>query len=920
MKQLILPLAATTAIVGCQAAPTNEHVPTTPVLKVNQADANGSIGTLTVDGVSFEKQIPAKKDSKVVRSNMPQSNEPYGSTWYKKRSMTEVTTEQTSLVTNHHLGVPQARLHGLDGSGVTVSVVDTGIHDKSRFKDKDIFVANTESVQDKDTYHGDRVAQIIADRQEGIAPNVELIDAQHKKTSWSVQNAVNNSAPHAHIINHSGSYTQFNADDSNGRAMAGHAEAVLKKAINEHGILYVQSTGNEGRNHPNAEVWVVKDNPVLQKGYIAVTASRSATDATLGETRNGERWANYCGVAADFCMTAPGYYVVPEGKDRARVFGGTSYAAPRVTAAAALVKQKFPWASNDVLRTSLLTTATDLGDRKKYGWGMLNIEKAVKGPASLPFGRLTVDVHGVSEFSNNIDGTGSLYKTGSGTLNLDGLTIYTGGTTIKSGTLNINNVHTGFVDVDGGTLGGEGIVYTANVQRGTLDLQNGLDAYNMFLSDKSVTKVQAEKTSHIHGKAILDGKLVVASQPETSLSKRTMNFTALDVQQGYTGKFDSVSTPLAYTAKAEYKNNGVDIAMSRKTAGEMSHTVNHSTAISPTVSQSARNADELMGKQFDKVGVQLKNQLARLYSTSDEAVFAQNLYTLGTSVQANSLGYNTIDTMSLAHQAADNLLDRISNENFGKTDGLHGIVTTSVTDREHSPDDRTVGSHKNQISGLGASYHQGDFGVLLQATYGKSNWDENYAGSKVGGVNSVSKGLHLVTAKNMGAMSLYANLSGVKITGEIDSSNQVFDKYTDATVLSMGAGVKKAIGNNIDVNFGGRVDVTKVDKLNTIDGQDYLDLTSNDKTNKTPVMNFGVGVHTTLPILNNTKVNANANIEYDTINRLNNLGAWQDNRLRSKVAIGAEPNKAGKLQPAISLAYHNSKAENTVSGSVSLRF
>ncbi|WP_100102250.1 S8 family serine peptidase [Snodgrassella communis] len=35
-------------------------------------------------------------------------------------------------------------------------------------------------------------------------------------------------------------------------------------------------------------------------------------------------------------------------------------AAPQVTGATVLIKQKYPWMTNDNLRTTLLTTATDL--------------------------------------------------------------------------------------------------------------------------------------------------------------------------------------------------------------------------------------------------------------------------------------------------------------------------------------------------------------------------------------------------------------------------------------------------------------------------------------------------------------------------------------------------------------------------------
>lgn len=920
-KQLLLPLMAGAAfIAGCQTAPKDQEIKTVSTLKAQKPADVGFVSNLHVGQQTYSKQIPAKQNSTVLRSDEKAvSNAPLGTQWYneKSRSVSENAIEQSNYMTNHRLGVAHARLQGLDGAGVAVAVVDTGIYDASRFNDSNIqIVHNGGETQSK---HGDDVARLIADKQEGIAPNVELVDARHSRTSLTTQSAVIAAARTADIINHSGSYSQTNATHANAKQMSVYAENALKSAIQQYGALYVQSSGNEGLNGPNADVYAAIKNPELQKGYIVVTATNSAKDTNLASSK-GETWANACGIAADFCMAAPGHYSEPEGKNKARIKGGTSYAAPRVAAAAALVKQKYPWASNDVLRTILLTTATDLGDRKKYGWGMLDIEKAINGPSQLAFGDLEANVYGVSEFSNNIKGTGGLIKTGSGALNLDGMTTYTGGTLVKNGTLNINNVHTGIITVNGGSLGGEGIVYTADVQRGTLDLSDGLDAYNLILGNQTVTKIQAEKTNKIYNDAVINGSLVVSSQPQSSLSKNQIDFTAMDFQNGYTGLFKQISTPLAYNAKINHKANSIEVNMTRKNPTQMSNAVNHSVDLADTLSQSARNADKLVSEHLNHIDGRLKDQLTNLYNTSDEIDFARNLYGLGTSVQANSLGYTTIDTMSLAHQATDNLLDRISNENFGKTDGLHGIATTSVTEREHNPDNLALGNHQNQISSLGASYHQGDFGVMLQAIYGKSNWDENYAGVKIGSITNKTKGLHLSAAKNLGDASVYTSLSGLKLAGEIDANHPVFAKDSKATVMSLGVGIQKPVGSNINVNLGGRIDYTKVDQLQTIDGKDYLDLTSNSKNNRTQVLSLGVGTHHTLPILNKTKVKADVNVEYDTVDRLNNLGAWQDSRVRSKVAIGAELNKAGKLQPAISLAYHNSKAENAVSGSVSLRF
>ena len=59
---------------------------------------------------------------------------------------------------------------------------------------------------------------------------------------------------------------------------------------------------------------------------------------------------------------------------------GTSFVAPRVAGAAALVKQKFPNLNTQQLKQVLLQTATDLGlsgPDSVYGYGKLNINSAL---------------------------------------------------------------------------------------------------------------------------------------------------------------------------------------------------------------------------------------------------------------------------------------------------------------------------------------------------------------------------------------------------------------------------------------------------------------------------------------------------------------------------------------------------------------
>ncbi len=65
---------------------------------------------------------------------------------------------------------------------------------------------------------------------------------------------------------------------------------------------------------------------------------------------------------------------------------GTSMAAPHITGALGLLMERFPYLDNAQVRDVLLTTARDLGAAGVdpiYGWGMVDLRRAIEGYGSL---------------------------------------------------------------------------------------------------------------------------------------------------------------------------------------------------------------------------------------------------------------------------------------------------------------------------------------------------------------------------------------------------------------------------------------------------------------------------------------------------------------------------------------------------------
>ncbi len=232
--------------------------------------------------------------------------------------------------------------------------------------------------------------------------------------------------PHVDILNlsvgRSGiieSYSEQDLRANLGRAIATMAQADAEEktilvwaAGNAHGRRCVATTAhceNDGEkdaiNAVSVEVMpgLVARIEELQGHSIAVVALRP--DGEIAD------FSNRCGIAADFCIAAPGegmrvaYFGPHEVTGApARGYGinhrGTSLAAPMVAGGLAVMKQLFRELSNTELVTRLFETAEDEGvyaDRAVYGHGAMDLRAA-----TWPVGVLDVPVE-----SERADGAGA---------------------------------------------------------------------------------------------------------------------------------------------------------------------------------------------------------------------------------------------------------------------------------------------------------------------------------------------------------------------------------------------------------------------------------------------------------------------------------------------------------------------------------
>lgn len=148
----------------------------------------------------------------------------------------------------------------------------------------------------------------------------------------------------------------------------------LSNAV-ERDAIFVWAAGNDSSSQSSALSALPVAMPELHGHFINVVAWDS-------ETQSLADYSNACGITSDWCITAPGTNL-DTGKSIAT---GTSFAAPIVSAALAVIREAFPYMQASEITELLFETARDLGTPGVdaiYGHGMLDLERATR-PVGAP--------------------------------------------------------------------------------------------------------------------------------------------------------------------------------------------------------------------------------------------------------------------------------------------------------------------------------------------------------------------------------------------------------------------------------------------------------------------------------------------------------------------------------------------------------
>jgi subtilase-type serine protease len=470
-----------------------------------------------------------------------------------------------------------AYARGVDGTGIVIGVVDSGIfaaHPEfaGRYGGSYDYLTETAGAIDR-LGHGTHVASVIAANRDGVgvhgvAPGATVIMAGvDDGTGMFDANFINRGynaliARGVRIINNSYGDDRPVTAFTRGSFLSEYASslAVYQRAVTA-GVLNVFGTANQGLNQPSAHAGLPHLFPELERGWLAVTAVGPGYEPD---------YTNRCGVAKNWCLAAPGggdwwfpnlypddpIVVADKNGGYTKTFG-TSFAAPHVSGAAALVWQMFPFFSADQVRQTLLGTAWDIGAPgvdDVYGYGLLDVGKAVLGPGRFDWGDFVVEQpYGTAFFENDIVGAGGLVKRGGGELVLTGNSTYAGATRVEGGFLSVmGSIVSPTSIAPAGTLAGTGLI-TGNVDNagavwaGDLDGIGTLTIRGNYVQEAGGLLVQqvdwagGENHLAVTGTASLAGWVTLGGRPQ--LLPRSLSVTMLTADQGIAGRFAGVEGP-----------------------------------------------------------------------------------------------------------------------------------------------------------------------------------------------------------------------------------------------------------------------------------------------------------------------------------------------------------------------------------------
>lgn len=310
------------------------------------------------------------------------------------------TTTTAPVFTNPQIvKADKAWAKGLYGYNVLIGVIDSGTRashaafTSGRIRgdlgyDFDALVADTTDPLSGDG-HGTSVASIAIgseDSKIGVAPHAEVIplrvclsncvnpviDNSEYKSAFDWANTQG-----AKVINYS-LYTVFSSTDMSPSANDPLFDALVTSGANN--IVVIFAAGNNGDT--SGPVQPARNVDEGHYGGNLIAVGNVLVDSVTGKPTELDSTSNRAGLAKQKYIVAPGSSQAAKhtGDSEYHSVNGTSFSAPLVAGAAAIIREAYPALTAAQVVQVLLNSADDLGDPgvdAVYGHGMLNIDAAL---------------------------------------------------------------------------------------------------------------------------------------------------------------------------------------------------------------------------------------------------------------------------------------------------------------------------------------------------------------------------------------------------------------------------------------------------------------------------------------------------------------------------------------------------------------
>lgn len=306
-----------------------------------------------------------------------------------------------------HAGIHYAHAAGLTGAGEVIAFSDSGFR-----ASHDVFAGKNVTVGSGvlQTDHGTFVASVAAGNSPsmiGVAPGADVIFGSYATPGQMSATADAATAAGAVALNNSWGYTGLYASAVDYSAFVSSAARrtylASLKTYAQNGIVVFAAPNDTSLSTSGLMASLPVFEPDLEQSWLAVV--NGVPEMNGDDIVSAQRVSAACLEAAAWCISANGSWTGAEaGSDSSYDFGtGTSFAAPTVAGALALLAEAFPAMTHQQLRIRLLASAdnefagfTQSGTTQlaadfehayssEWGHGFLDVAAAL-----LPIGRTTV--------------------------------------------------------------------------------------------------------------------------------------------------------------------------------------------------------------------------------------------------------------------------------------------------------------------------------------------------------------------------------------------------------------------------------------------------------------------------------------------------------------------------------------------------